>query len=181
MSLILAAVLVAKLPLVVRTYDSVGVSPRALEHARDSADVTLAAIGIKPIWRPCYASGCVGKPKPHEVEIRLVNATVATARGSLGSAAVDMGQRSGTLATIYVNRIDAMAAQSGVDDGVLLGRVVAHEIGHLMLGTTDHAAYGLMRATWTVDEMRHAAPLDWIFSREQGAEIRRRLLARDES
>src|SRR5215831_17571383 len=99
MSLLLAAVLLAKLPLVVRTYDSAGVSPRALDRARDSAGAALATIGIEPIWRPCLVTGCIGKPKPPQrphqvaVEIRLVNAPAATARGTLGSAAVDVEQR----------------------------------------------------------------------------------------
>jgi len=187
MSLLLTAVLLTKLPLVVRTYDSAGVPPRALEQARDSARAALATIGIEPIWRPCHATGCIGKPKPPqpphqvEVEVRLVNAPASTARGTLGAAAVDLEQRAGTLATVYVDRIVAMAAQSGVDVGELIGRVVAHEIGHLILGTTDHAASGLMRPAWTSAEIRRRRPWDWIFSAEQGAEMRYRLQARDEA
>ena len=181
MSLILTAVLVAKLSLVVRTYDSVGLSSRALEHAQESAGVTLAAIGITPIWRPCHAAGCVSKPKPHEVSIRLVRSTPLSERDSLGFAAVDVYERAGTLATIYVDRIEVLARQSGVDPGVLIGRAVAHEIGHLILGTTAHASHGLMRATWKTDELRHDMPLDWIFSEQQGAEMRLRLAARVES
>jgi hypothetical protein len=184
MSLVLTAVLLAKLPLVVRTYDSAGVAPRALEHAQDSARATLASIGIEPIWRPCHATLCVGKPpKPHlvEVEIRLVNAPATAASGSLGYAAVDVEQHAGTLATVYVDRIVAMAAQSGADVGELIGRVVAHEIGHLMLGTAEHAPFGLMRATWTAAEIRRWMPLDWRFTVAQGAEMRLRLLSRDET
>ena len=64
MSLLLAAVLTANLPLVVHTYDATGVSDRAFLHARESAGVTLAAVGIDPIWRPCHVKGCVSKPRP---------------------------------------------------------------------------------------------------------------------
>jgi len=178
MSLILTAVLVARLPLVVRTYDSAGVSARVLEHAQQSAGVTLASVGIEPIWRPCHATGCISKPKPHEIEIRIVKATAWSERGALGFAAVDVAQRAGTLATVYVDRVDALAAQAGVDRGELLGRAIAHEIGHLILGTAAHARFGLMRATWKADELRRDMPLDWIFSEDQGAEMRRRLAAR---
>jgi hypothetical protein len=181
MSLILMAVLVAKLPLVVRTYDSAGVSSRTLERAHDSARATLAAIGIEPIWRPCLASGCVSKLEADEVEVRLVTATPLSERGSLGYAAIDVAQRAGTLATVYVNRIDTLARQADVDPGILLGRAIAHEIGHLILGTTTHARFGLMRATWKTDELRREMPLDWIFSGEQGAEMRVRLAARADS
>ena len=178
MSLILAAVLLAKLPLVVRTYDSARVSSRELEHAQQSAGIALAAVGINPIWRPCHAVGCISKPKPHEVEIRLVRATALSERGSLGFAAVDIAERAGTLATVYVDRVDALALAAGVDRGELLGRAMAHEVGHLLLGSVDHAQYGLMRATWKVDELRRALPLDWMFSRVEATEMRLRLAAR---
>ncbi len=36
--------------------------------------------------------------------------------------------------------------------GVVLGRVVAHEIGHYLLGTSTHAGRGLMRARFTAQE-----------------------------
>jgi hypothetical protein len=178
MSLILTAVLAARLPLVVRTYDSAGVPGRVLEHARQAAGITLASAGLEPIWRPCHAQGCVSRPKPHEVEIRIVRATALSERGSLGFAAVDVAQRAGTLATIYLDRVDALAAQAGVDRGELLGRAIAHEIGHLILGTVDHPRHGLMRATWNAGELRRDMPLDWIFSEAQGTEMRLRLAAR---
>jgi len=181
MSLILTAVLLAKLPLVVRTYNTVGLSPATLERAQVSAGAALAAIGIESIWRPCHASDCVSALDPDELAVRLVTATPLSAPGSLGFAAVDVGRRAGTLATVYVDRVEALASQAGVDPGMLLGRAIAHEIGHLMLGTTNHARFGLMRAAWKTDELRREMPLDWLFSAEQGAEIRARLTGRTDS
>lgn len=180
MSLLLTAVLIVKLPLVVRVYDSAGVPPRVFEGARRSAGVTLASIGIEPIWRPCHVTGCISKPKPHEIEIRIVKATASSERGSLGFAAVDVVERRGTLATVYLDRVDALALQAGVDRGELLGRAIAHEVGHLILGSVEHSPYGLMRATWRVDELRRNLSIDWRFSRSQGEELRRRLIARRE-
>jgi hypothetical protein len=165
----------------VRTYDSAGVPGRVLEHAQRSAGVTLAAVGIDPIWRPCHVKGCVSRPKPHELEIRIVNATALSERGSLGFAAVDIGERAGTLATVYVDRVDALAAQGGIDRAELLGYAIAHEIGHLLLGSVDHAPNGLMRATWRAGELRRDLPLDWMFSGSEGEEMRRRLAARIDS
>jgi hypothetical protein len=172
---LLTGTAVARVPLVVRTYDVTGVAPRTLERAEASAAVTLAAAGIQPIWRPCHASLCTGRPQPHEIEIRIVKATPGSERGALGSAVVDVVEHTGTLATIYIDRVDALATRSGVDRGELLGRAVAHEIGHLVLGTSEHAPFGLMRATWTAGEIQRRIPLDWMFSTEQGRQMRRRL------
>jgi len=174
-SLVVTTALSANLPLVVRTYDAVGVSPRTLEQAHASAALALAAAGIRPIWRPCHAAGCISRPKAHEIDIRIVNATGLSPQGSLGFATVDIVQHAGTMATVYVDRVDALAVQTVVERGWLLGWAMAHEIGHLILGTTNHAPFGLMRATWTVTELRRGLPLDWMFSARESAEMRRRL------
>lgn len=179
MSLIVAALLAAKLPLLVRTYDAAGVPPRTFEHALVNAGATLAAAGIRPIWRPCHASGCIGKPKPHEIEIRIVRATARSERDVLGFAAVDVARGEGLMATVFADRVERLAAASGGDDAELLGRALVHEIGHLILGTTDHAPFGLMRATWTAAEIRRGLSLDWTFSSTQIAELRRRLSEAD--
>jgi hypothetical protein len=175
MSSVFTTLLVANLPLVVRTYDASGLSPRMLDGMQANASVTLAAVGIRPIWRPCHVTGCVGRPKLHEIEIRIVKATAESQRGTLGFASVDVVQHEGVLGTVFADRVEALATTSGVDRAELLGRALAHEIGHLLLGTTQHAPFGLMRATWTLAELRRALPLDWVFSREQGAAMRRRL------
>ena len=65
-----------------------------------------------------------------------------------------------------------------MDDGELLGRAMAHEIGHMLIGTSAHARFGLMRAVWASGELRRGMPLDWVFSAKEGAELRRRLDAR---
>jgi len=96
----------------------------------------------------------------------------------LGFSAIDVKQQAGTLATIYADRVEALAAEAGVQSGALLGRVFAHEIGHLLLGTTRHARYGLMRALWLTTELRRDEPLDWMFSGRDGADMRRHLMAR---
>ena len=178
MSLLLAALLVAKLPLVVRVYDTTGMSASKLELARADVGQTLTAIGIEPIWRPCHATGCVGRPKPHDVSVRIVKSGPASEFGSLGYSSIDTEQQAGTLATIYADRVDSLAAQAGMDGGVLLGRVIAHEIGHLLLGAPEHGRQGLMRAVWRVEELRRERSIDWVFSGQEGALMRRHLIAR---
>jgi hypothetical protein len=178
MSLLLAALLVVKLPLVVNVYDTTGISASELDIARVNAGRMLTAIGIEPIWRPCHASGCIGRPKPRGVAIRIVMSGAWSHRASLGFSTIDVKQHGGTLATVYADRVEALAAEAGVERAALLGRVFAHEIGHLLLGTTQHARYGLMRALWLTTELRRDQPLDWMFSGREGAEMRRHLMAR---
>ena len=51
---------------------------------------------------------------------------------------------------------------------------VAHEMGHLLLATSVHAASGLMRPIWSREDLRKARDADWSFTREEIAAIRRR-------
>jgi hypothetical protein len=178
MSLILAALLITKLAVIVRTYDTVGLPDGELTRARQRAEAALNAIDIEPIWRLCRAAVCLSQPLPNEIQIRIVTSTRWSEPGSLGFSAIDVSRHAGTLGTVYADRVEAMAAAASVERGALLGNVIAHEIGHVLLGTTGHARSGLMRATWWLPELQRSSPLDWRFSRQEGSEMRRQLIAR---
>ena len=47
--------------------------------------------------------------------------------------------------------------------GTLLGRAMAHEIGHLLMGRAAHAVRGLMRPRWTRAEVARNVKADWGF------------------
>ena len=178
MAPILLAVIVTTLPLVVRVYDAVGVPSDVLERAHGTLDQTMKAVGIQPIWRPCHADRCVDPPKRDEVIVRIVKGPEGRPSDLLGSSMVDVGDQAGTLATIYLDRVDWLAHEANVDSGRLLGRAIAHEIGHLLLGTADHANAGLMRACWLTGELQRDWPLDWILSAPEGSRMRWRLFVR---
>jgi hypothetical protein len=83
---------------------------------------------------------------------------------ALGYSLVDTRLRAGALATVYVDRVAALAAAFRLDVRTLLARAIAHEVGHLLLGTANHAPAGLMRAVWSQHALRHERPGDWIFT-----------------
>jgi len=169
---------VTTLPLVVRVYDAVGVPPEVLERAHVTVDRTMTAVGIRPVWRSCGAGLCADPPKPNQVIVRIVKATERSACDVLGDAMVDVAGQAGTLATIYMDRVETLAAEAHVDSGRLLGRAIAHEIGHLLLGTSNHAHIGLMRAQWQAGELQRDWPLDWVLSAGEGSRMRGHLLVR---
>ena len=166
------------LHLVVRVYDAAGVPPDTLERAHVTLNKTLTAVGIRPIWRLCRGDLCVDPPKHDELIVRIVKAGERGSRELLGSSMVDVEGQAGTLATIYLDRVESLAGQSNVDSGRLLGRAIAHEVGHLLLGTHDHAHEGLMRARWLTLELQRDWPLDWKLSAPEGARMRWRLFMR---
>jgi hypothetical protein len=106
--------------------------------------------------------------------MRLVLAPEAAAAGSLGYSVVDSRQKRGTLATVFVDRIRMAALRTRLDPARLLGRAMAHEIGHLLLGTTGHSRAGLMRARWSDLDLRRDAAADWLMSPEDVARLSNR-------
>jgi hypothetical protein len=106
--------------------------------------------------------------------LRIVRATSAQRSGAetLGDAMVGTGTASGVLATVYLDRVERLAAVAQVRAADLLGHAIAHEIGHLLLGSTTHSATGLMRAVWSRDEIRRARQEDWTFANRDIVAIR---------
>ena len=82
------------------------------------------------------------------------------------------------LATVYADRVDWMAGRTGVDRHELLGRAIAHEIGHLLMASTAHGVNGLMRPVWSQSEVRRRQSRDWRFAPEEIAAIKARTRAR---
>ena len=173
------------LTLVVRLYDAVGVPPREIVAARHAAAAALAGAAIDVAWVACAPPArhvaCGDKPRPTDVLVRIVPRSPAPASRSLADAYVNAADASGALATVYLERVRALAAVAGVDPGTLMGRAIAHEIGHLLLGTATHSRGGLMRAVWSAAQLRRDHPGVWSFSRPEAARLRARLEARYEA
>jgi len=160
--------------LIVRTYDTVGLGSTETTSARDAVGAILRDAGLHLLWRDC-AAGCADLPGSHEVLVRIVAAPKTAAAGSLGFAVVDIKQGTGTLATVYADRIKSIARRTGANAGRLIGRAIAHEIAHLLLGTSRHSAAGLMRARWSDREVQRDLDPDWALAPQDIAQLHRML------
>jgi hypothetical protein len=161
---------------VVRTYNRFGVAPRELTTALETARAILRGASIDLVWREC--GPCNEPPGPRELIVRIVAAPAQAEPGSLGNSLVDVQRRGGSLATIFADRVESLATTAAFDPGVLLGRTIAHELVHLLIGTTEHSARGLMRARWDARELERDLQRDWVLSRDEGTRMRRGLVAR---
>ena len=55
---------------------------------------------------------------------------------------------------------------------LVMGTVVAHEIGHLLLGKRGHTSEGLMRASWSADDWQRASSGILLFSQRESQMMR---------
>ena len=169
----------ARVEVVARVYNTARVSAGITDHALGIATRLMTAGAIDVAWTNCdLPSACVTVPVARELVSRLVRSRETTTGGStfvLGEASIDLNQRAGVLATIYVDRVERMAEVSAADTAALLGRAIAHELGHLLLATNAHSSRGLMRAQWRPGDIRRNQMADWLLTRDEAAAIRRRL------
>jgi hypothetical protein len=166
--------------LLVRTYDAYGVPPVELKTAEAQVREIFARAGIEVRWVACVASSkdeCAGPLRVNELIVRLVptSATVELEGFAMGQALVTEGDVTGRLLTVYPAMVGRLADRAPANRP-LLGRVIAHEIGHLLLGPA-HSTHGLMRPVWTGIDVARNVPWDWVFSPGEAKRMRERLAA----
>jgi hypothetical protein len=161
------------LPIIIRTYDASGLPEGDRSAALATAGAILKDAGLTIARLACddVKSGGADDPcfvplRAYELSLRFVRLpSIGVGRQvTLGYSLVETDARSGSLATVYVDRVTDLAAAARVDLATLLGRAIAHEIGHLLLGTTAHARVGVMRALWSPDAVRDSTARDWRFT-----------------
>jgi hypothetical protein len=173
--------------LTIRLYDTFGLTGREIVAAQDVAGLILHAAGVDARWRECWRDAdaarddvrvCDGILRPDELIVRVVT-DQSDRQGkeiALGYSLIVPQGEGATFATVFGNRVTEVAQRVRTDRTILLGRAIAHEVGHLLLGTGAHGIDGLMRGHWPDRTLRTHD--DWEFSRQEAGRIRAELLAR---
>ena len=175
--------------LIVRTYNLVELPASDLHAAQRTARSIFEKAGVMIAgWRDCqsrdrvsttFADDCAEGIRPNEVVVRIVRTPSSWSnQWALGFSYVEPHSTTSWLSTVFADQIAATARWSHLDPGTLLGRTVAHELGHLLLASTSHSAKGLMRANWRDASLRHHVWTDWMFSRNEASQIRADVIAR---
>ena len=83
----------------------------------------------------------------------------------------------GCYSDVFYDLATGLHAESNVGVANILGNVIAHELGHLLLGSNSHALSGIMKARWENEELKRMAKGGLFFTAEQAEHIRERLVA----
>jgi hypothetical protein len=83
------------------------------------------------------------------------------------------------MANIYWNRVREKAKSMQVEVERLLAHAVAHEVGHLLLGSNSHSPSGIMVGKWSRQDLINISQSGLSFSAKQSkfiqAEVQRRM------
>ena len=169
--------------LTVSVFNDAGVAPSVWSQAQDRATEIMRRSGISLTWLDCGFrasrrpdSDCSAISYPTHLSVRVVRKVSPVKEDIFGQSFQDAAG-DGNYVLVYYASIEAFRSAATVPAGELLGCVVAHELGHLLLGSASHSATGLMSAVWQDAELRQAMRGNLFFTGDQGERMRFRFAA----
>jgi hypothetical protein len=168
--------------LAVSVFNDAQVPQKVLRVAQARAETLLDAAGIALTWLDCGTPGnwvqdigCRDIAFPSHLSVRLARNGLHRTGDVFGESFLD-DKGLGNYASVYVEPLAASRALDVVSEGDLLGYVVVHELGHLLLGLDSHSPGGVMRATWDFAALQQLAHGTLTFSAIEAERMRARYL-----
>jgi hypothetical protein len=154
--------------IVVHVQGAVHVPRWDLEPAIDQTSRAFRAIGIQTVWRSSVAAPV----SPAEFTLVFLTPDMAARKCSadqVGPAVLGSSAPAARRAWIFVDRITAVARGAGLPVSDIMGQVVTHELGHLLLSDKVDGA-GIMR-----EHVQMTGAASFRFTAAQGERMRGRL------
>jgi hypothetical protein len=157
------------------------VSPEILIKAEERATTIFQQVGVEPVWVN-RAQTAEDAPNPllsqYELDqinfvVRILPRSRAVLKDSaLGEALPCMSGEEVCFANVFYNRVEQRTNVEKISLDEVLGHAVAHELGHVLLGSNSHFRTGIMSGQWTSEELKRAAKGDLLFTSAQAQVIR---------
>jgi hypothetical protein len=119
---------------------------------------------------------CASFEWPTHLAVRVVPQSRLSTNEVFGVAFLSP-EGTGCYSDVFYDRAMELHANWDVGLGNILGSVIAHELGHLLLGSNSHAGTGIMRAHWQGEDLRRLSRGGLWFTNEQTDHMRRELIA----
>jgi predicted aspartyl protease len=172
----------------VRVNNYTQASPTILAGAEREASRILGRAGLRTVWLDCPA-GATDDPQDRcrkaleatDIVLRVLSESSQNKfrDTAFGFAVVPV------LASVYYDYVAHLARRDNAEFEIpiILGCVIAHEIGHLLLGSNSHSVSGIMQGHWERGQIRQAVTGTLIFTPEQAkliqAETQKRSYTQD--
>ena len=121
-------------------------------------------------------AGCARFDWPTHLAVRIVPRSSTSTNEVFGVAFLS-AEGAGCYSDVFYDRAAELQTASNVGLADILGNVVAHELGHLLLGSNSHAPAGIMRGRWQREELHRMARGGLLFTVEQAEHMRGKLIA----
>ncbi len=165
--------------IIVLVNDTARIPTADLQRAEVDADRIFALSGIQIRWLDC-APGletedpCQRVPGANEFVVHVVRTGQASLDSIFGVAFVGQAGN-GRYCDIFFDRIQQTARTTPTGLGELLATVIAHELGHLLLGSHAHSFFGIMMPHWNQRELQRISMGGLLFSKGEALRMKMRL------
>jgi hypothetical protein len=171
-----------RLEVTVLTYNYAGLPAEDLSQAEREAARIFERAGIETAWLDCPLApsdaerypACQVPITPTTLVVRILSRAMAgrltLEPSTLGSALFPEDGSFAMVAMLCGDRAAELAHRAGSPAaGALLGDLIAHELGHLLLGPGNHSRVGIMHTPWNITELGPSMQ----FTSAQAAQLRR--------
>lgn len=175
-------------PVIVSVYNDAGVPESVLGPAEKRAARIFAQAGVDVVWKDCSPGSESGYAKllhstfstrsgaedvdcssfewPTHLAVRILPWSARSANEVFGVAFLSV-EGAGCYSDVFYDRTLQLHADWKVSVADILGSVMAHELGHLLLGSNAHSRDGVMKARWQGEELRRLSRGNLRFTSEQ--------------
>jgi len=162
----------------VRVTNYTEATPATVARAEREAGRILGETGLNVVWIDCplrqttanSTDPCQQPLEPTDIVLRVLpdHARNGVQDSAFGIAVLPV------LASVYYEHAVLLARNDGAEfeTPIILGFVMAHEIGHLMLGSNSHSATGIMQGQWERKQVKQIMKGDLHFTAQQSKLIR---------
>jgi hypothetical protein len=175
-------------PVVLRVslFDDAGVGATTLREAAREANRIFQRANIDVIWLQCPQDSlaqtafgrCSEASFPAHLHLRIALRSHGANKFVVGMSFLS-AEGEGCYADLFYEPVLELQRENHIGAAIILGHAMAHELGHLLLGTNSHSRYGLMRAQWNRNDLAQAARTNLSFSPEESTRMRSRFTQDD--
>jgi hypothetical protein len=165
----------------VSVFNDANISEGKLLRAETVASRVFARSGVLVAWLNCgrqnetkeEQADCAEANFRH-LQIRILFKSWTPKQSTFGISYLD-GDGTGCYADVFYGGSADVEETERPGSATFLGVVMAHELGHLLLGMNAHSSIGIMRPLWSDDDLVAASKGRLYFTEPQGQILRARL------
>jgi len=159
----------------VSVYNDAGVAQPMLKKAESVATGVLGRAGVHVEWENCSdrstsAYSC-DHPDRRQRSLRITPNTIRSMQASIFGVAFLSSDGRGRYADVFYSRVLQLHNDNAVSLPEVLGCVMAHELGHLLLGSNGHSTIGIMQRQWRAIELNQLQRGALLFTTEQAIKM----------
>ncbi len=169
--------------IIVRVYDFAGIPANETARAQQEADDIFARSNVRLTWLNCTMDSerrpadptCNAVSGPSVLNLRLMPREMepknGLAKGVFGFSLMSTTGGYSSTTNVYVDRVATIADGRKCRQPVVLGAIIAHELGHLLLGIGSHSKSGLMSLPYGPKALTAADQGTLSFSKKESSKL----------